>query len=143
MFCIRFVAWSFISICAVFSLSSCASTAWYENPPGMPIVVTPELDSPFLSGQSVTFTWIGSQTAENYDFHLFNAINSDITQYYNRELKPASVCRGESCSITLSVRLPESDKHAWRVRAGNIAGKSSWTRTLFTILPVTEPVSTE
>lgn len=99
-------------------------------------MLSPEADSQFLSGESVLFRWSRTEAAEHFDFHIFNVTNSDITQYSYQQLKSVNVCVGETCSISLSVRLPESDKHAWRVRAGNIAGKSDWTRTLFSIMPV-------
>ncbi|MFK7857018.1 MAG: hypothetical protein AB8B79_23085 [Granulosicoccus sp.] len=117
------------------ALVSCATTPWYDDPPSMPGVIAPEVGAPFLSGENITFSWFSSETAEHYDFHLFNATNSDIEEYFNRDLDPANVCTGDTCSITLTVRLPESDRHAWRVRAGNVAGNSSWTRTLFSIVP--------
>ena len=109
----------------------------------MPLAITPEAESRFLSGEYVTFSWSRSDTAEHYDFHLFNANTSDIDQYYKRDLIPDRICDATLCSIALTVRLPESDRHAWRVRASNIAGKSSWTRTLFAIVPVIEPDITQ
>lgn len=132
---VRSMSRLFMCALAGIALVSCATTPWYDTPPRMPVVITPEVGVPFLSGENVTFVWSSSDTAEHYDFHLFNATNSDIDEYFNRDLDPASVCDGDTCSITLTVRLPESDRHAWRVRAGNVAGNSSWTRTLISIVP--------
>jgi len=109
----------------------------------MPLAEIPGINAQFMYEESVTFSWTRSDTAEHYDFHLFNATNSDISEYYYPELKPSDVCTVETCSINLTVRLPVSNRHAWRVRAGNVAGKSNWTRTIFSILPVEEPTTAQ
>ncbi len=113
-------------------LSACATTPYYEYPPSMPQAMTPEVGATLQAAEPVEFSWRRSDDAENYDFHVFNAETSDIARYMKTGLPAADICTGERCSINLYLSLPESDRHAWRVRASNMAGKSAWSRTLFT-----------
>lgn len=101
----------------------------------MPGVVSPEAGAIVRAGEPVRFEWSRTGDTESYDFHVFNAENSDIARYMKTGLLPADVCVAERCSINLYLSLPESNRHAWRVRASNMAGKSAWTRTLFTFVP--------
>ncbi len=113
-------------------LSGCASTTWYDEPPPMPVPVSPEVADSLGPAAMVTFSWEPTPRAETYDFHVFNAVNSDINQHMSRGLVPGKICGASVCSITMAVSLPASERHAWRVRATNVAGSSSWTRSLFT-----------
>ena len=113
-------------------LSACASTAYYDYPPPMPRALAPEAGAILRSGEPVEFSWRRTDDTESYDFHVFNAENSDIARYMKTGLLAADICSADHCSINLYLSLPESERHAWRVRASNIAGKSAWTRTLFT-----------
>lgn len=113
-------------------LSACASSPWYDNPPPMPGNASPPPGTLVSSNKSVLFVWDATPQTESYDFHIFNAQNSAIDQYMLTGLDPDEVCSGDTCSINLKVTLPDSDRHAWRVRSSNMAGKSAWTRTIFT-----------
>lgn len=122
---------SMVAIGALAFLSSCASTPFYEYPPAMPVVMAPEAGVTLRTGESVEFVWNRPADTESFDFHVFNAENSDIARYMKTDLAAANICSAERCSINLYLALPESNRHAWRVRASNVAGKSAWTRTLF------------
>lgn len=113
-------------------LSACATTPYYDYPPNMPQAIAPEIGATLQAAEPVEFSWHKSDDAESYDFHVFNAETSDIARYMKTGLPAADICTGERCSINLYLSLPESDRHAWRVRASNMAGKSAWSRTLFT-----------
>lgn len=98
----------------------------------MPGNVSPPVGTLVSEKKSVLFVWDVTPDTESYDFHIFNAQNSAIDQYMLVDLNPDEVCSGDTCSINLKVSLPDSDRHAWRVRASNMAGKSAWTRSMFT-----------
>lgn len=116
-------------------LGACATKPFYDYPPLMPNPIEPQAGALLHPGEPVEFVWTRTEDTESFDFHVFNATNSDISQYMKTDLSPESVCTGNRCSINLYLSLPESDRHAWRVRASNVAGKSSWTRTLFGFAP--------
>ncbi len=101
----------------------------------MPIPVEPAVDTMIASGTPVRFVWRASDTAEHYDFHIFDRTTTDIKKYYRKALKPASVCAATICSLTMTVSMPVDNGHAWRVRAYNSAGNSEWSRTVFRIAP--------
>ncbi|ASJ76258.1 hypothetical protein [Granulosicoccus antarcticus] len=121
-----------VAVMASTLLSACASSPWYDNPPPMPGNASPPPGTLVSSKKSVLFVWDATAETESYDFHIFNAENSAIDQYMMVGLNPDEVCSGDTCSINLNVSLPDSDRHAWRVRSSNMAGKSAWTRTIFT-----------
>jgi len=113
-------------------ISSCATQPWYDTPPVMPVPVSPEVAAVLGPAAMVTFTWEATTRTETYDIHIFNAVNSDIDRHMQRGLRPSQVCQDGICRVTLSLSLPASDRHAWRVRSVNVAGFSAWTRNLFT-----------
>jgi len=113
-------------------ISSCATQPWYDTPPPMPVPVSPEVAAELGPAALVIFTWEATTSTETYDIHIFNAVNSDIDRHMQRGLKPSQVCQDGICSVTMSLSLPASDRHAWRVRSVNVAGFSAWTRNLFT-----------
>lgn len=117
-------------------LSACASTPWYDTPPFMPVNVSPTEGTIITPKIPVVFTWDESFQAETYDFHIFNAETRAIDQYMQTGLKPSEICSAGSCRISLKLSLPDSNRHAWRVRASNIAGQSAWTRSIFTFSSV-------
>ncbi len=102
------------------------------TPPLMPVKVSPPEGTVVTPGTVVIFAWDTTFQAETYDFHIFNAQTSAIDQYMLTGLKPAEICSGDTCSISLKLSLPDSERHAWRVRALNNAGQSAWTRSIFT-----------
>lgn len=122
---------------AVF-LSACAiATELYEPTPPPPVPYMPEPVAPaegieLSQFDEVVFSWRASQHADRYEFHVFNAINKDTQQYFLRDLRPKDNCINDICSISIKLNLPESERHAWRVRAVNESGASQWTRKLFT-----------
>ena len=112
--------------------AGCASSRWYDTPPSTPVPISPQATETLGPAPSVTFSWKAAERAETYDFHVFNVATSDIDKHMSRALRPSEICRGGTCSITMSLSLPSSERHAWRVRGVNIAGASAWTRNLFT-----------
>ena len=118
----------------VSSVSGCASGPLYDSVPLVPVNVSPAEETEIANNTSVTFVWQASDTAQYYEFHLFNQQTKDINQYFRRNLQAGDVCQGGSCQLTISVSLPEATDHAWRVRAVNNAGFSGWSRTRFDIV---------
>lgn len=97
----------------------------------MPEVISPPSAAELGNVSTVEFIWHATQQTESYEFHIFNAQTSDIKTYMRTNLKAETICRDELCSITLTLSLPESNRHAWRVRSTNVAGWSAWTRRQF------------
>ena len=122
-----------LSMALVFTLQACATRAYYETPPQMPQALEPVNASELANGVPVQFTWQASETAEHYDFHIFDRTTGDIRRYYMAALRPEAVCAGSQCSVTVSLDMPSDTSHAWRVRASNSAGNSAWTRKIFKI----------
>lgn len=77
------------------------------------------------------FSWQATEHAERYEFHVFNALTKDTKEYLLTGLKPNQTCNSGICSLSLRLDMPESNQHAWRVRAINESGASRWTRELF------------
>lgn len=100
----------------------------------MPVIVAPVEGSALIINAETRFEWRPAERATHYDFHLFNRQSGDIQRYYQRELSSSSVCSQDICTVLVSVALPYLPGHAWRVRAGNHVGKSTWTRTTFTMV---------
>ena len=121
-------------------LGGCALPVAYDEPPPMPAPLSPAVGASLVVDTPTRFVWAPVKRAAHYDFHLFDRETRDIERYYRAALDPAEVCRGEAgeegaeCAVTLSVALPYLEGHAWRVRAGNNAGKSGWTRREFTMV---------
>lgn len=115
----------------VLALSGCATRTFYDAPPPMPIPVEPAVDSVLANGVPVRFVWQASRDTDYYEFHIFNRLTSDISQFYRSNLLPASVCGGGLCALTMTFSMPLSDSHAWRVRAVNNAGFTDWSRSIF------------
>ena len=120
----------FLLVVAV-SCVGCAGMPYYENPPPTPIPILPAKSSVIVNQTDTRFVWRETENAEHYDFHIFNRANSDISTYFLERIDPDEVCYQQLCEITLELLLPVRNGHAWRVRAGNIAGKSAWTRIEF------------
>lgn len=124
-----------LSVLLFVAVTGCASTPWYDSPPPMPEAIGPQSGSTLSAGEPVEFLWTQTPDTEFYEFHVFNAQNSDIQRYMKTDLRPSDICDGAYCRVDLYLSLPASERHAWRVRSGNIAGKSAWTRSLFTFRP--------
>lgn len=118
--------------CAI--AGGCAMPEWHDTPPELPEPIAPETGANLVVNAPVRFAWRPVERATHYDFHVFDRETRDITRYYRDELDAASVCTAEACSLTLSIALPYVDGHAWRVRSGNNAGKSGWTRSTFSMV---------
>lgn len=118
-----------------FLLSACATTPWYSQPPSKPEPMNPVAGAQLGSTKDVVFSWRVAEQTEFYEFHIFNAVTSDIDRYMVRQISPKAACRSGVCSIGLPITLPESTRHAWRVRAINVAGASAWTRNVFSWQP--------
>lgn len=115
-------------------IAGCAAGPEYDSPPQTPVNVSPvELSNVVINAQT-TFVWQEARNASYYEFHLYNNATSDIEQYMRRNLRANDVCQNGQCSLTLNVALPLKKDHAWRVRAGNNAGLSEWSRTRFTMI---------
>jgi len=115
-------------------LMGCASAPVYNLPPLVPVNTSPTNSTDVLIDAQTTFIWQPSETAEYYEFHIFNNETNDIEQYARRNLRADRVCQNGQCSLTIGVVLPIKKDHAWRVRAGNYAGLSSWSRTRFNMI---------
>lgn len=122
---------SIMAAAAICLVSACSRTPWYDDPPVQPMPLSPAPGAVLLPGDT-TFTWSRTAQTESYDFHVFNDETKDIDRYMLQGLNPATICAADTCSISLQLALPDSSRHAWRVRASNVAGKSAWTRSLFT-----------
>lgn len=122
-----------VSVAMLLITTSCVSTDWYESPPVMPQAISPVIHAEKLAGQLVKFEWSRTESTEYFEFHIFNGESTDIAQYMTLNLLPKRICNEQTCSLTLSLDLPVSERHAWRVRSGNMAGLSTWTRSLFTV----------
>ncbi len=110
------------------------------QPPATPIPVFPAANADINEGATVTFQWEASTDATTYDFHFFNNREGERgTLPYVLGLDAASVCTDGECAWTTQVELPIASQHAWRVRAVNTAGTSSWSRHTFNVMvPVTD-----
>ena len=115
-------------------LGACSLPIAYDEPPPMPLALSPAEEANLIVNAPVRFVWTAVERADHYDFHVFDRETRDISRYYRAELEPGTVCRDGECAVTLSVALPYTHDHAWRVRAGNNAGKSDWTRTRFAMV---------
>jgi len=115
-------------------LAGCAAGPVYERAPSIPINLIPANDENVVANTETTFVWQESDEAEYYEFHIFDRSTGDIQKYYQRNILPRNVCSDGQCSITLNVSLPSMKDHAWRVRAGNYAGLSNWTRHRFSMV---------
>lgn len=118
---------------ATLFLGGCASRPYFDAPPLMPEPLEPVVDTVLVNGAPVRFVWRETPNTEFYEFHIFDRTNSDITRYAQAQLKPSSVCGGGICSLTTILSMPIDAGHAWRVRATNNAGFSSWSRSIFAV----------
>ena len=100
----------------------------------MPDAIAPEVGASLVVNAPTRFSWAPAERAAHYDFHVFDRETRDITRYYRTELDAGAICTPEACAVTLPIALPYVDGHAWRVRAGNNAGKSDWTRSTFSMV---------
>ena len=118
-------------------LSACAiATELYEPTPlppvpFMPVPVAPAEGIELSQFEEVVFSWQATEHAERYEFHVFNSLTKDTKRYMLIGLKPSETCINDICSVSLRLEMPESTRHAWRVRAINESGASQWTRKLF------------
>ena len=124
-------AWSVILTCA--GALGCATPAWHDTPPGTPAAIAPESGARLVVNAPTRFSWVPAERATHYDFHVFDRETRDITRYFRTALDARTICTPEACAVTLPLALPYVDGHAWRVRAGNNAGKSEWTRSTFSM----------
>jgi len=123
-------------------LASCATEPYYEAPPITPTNLSPVEDVNISVNASTTFTWLPTLNTQYYEFHIYNQMTKDTSQYSHIELLDESVCIEGRCSLTLNIDLPTSTGHAWRVRAGNNAGLSEWNRTRFNMIKASTESST-
>lgn len=132
--------WAFISL--LFMLFGCATEPYYEAAPITPTNVSPGEDIEIGVNASTTFTWLSTENAQYYEFHIYNQKTKDTVQYLHDQLLGANICQDGRCSLTLNVDLPTVKGHAWRVRAGNNAGLSEWNRTRFNMVRASTEAST-
>lgn len=100
--------------------------------PVTPVNVSPVVDTQIELGATQTFTWEAQSVAQAYDFHLFDSVSTDLTLI--NEIDPATACDANTCSLDVAIELPVHDSHAWRVRAKNTSGISSWSRSEFDVV---------
>jgi len=109
--------------------------------PILPENLAPENDAVLTENSTVTFQWTHDEEASSYDFHFFNRTES--TEIYTYDINPRTACEDGACSLSQVIELPVDFNHAWRVRAKNSLGITSWTRSEFDVVPpVNEPPST-
>ena len=101
--------------------------------PAVPVNVSPAVGADVQEGAEVTFFWLYDPSVESYDFHLFDRVSSEAVDFVY-DLQPDEVCSADQCRFTTEITLPVGDNHAWRVRAGNAAGKSNWSRNVFNVV---------
>lgn len=130
---IRLPEWAF-SVLAVAALTGCASEPFYNAAPLVPQNVSPLEEADIVTNANTSFVWNASANAQFYEFHIFNQQTKAIDQYYRYDLRDHAVCNAGKCSVSMSVNLPAVQDHAWRVRAGNNAGFSAWSRTRFNMV---------
>lgn len=130
----RTAAW-LLAIVLLLISSACASRPFYDTAPPMPTALSPEQGTVLRAQEPIEFVWTRTAETEAYEFHIFNAQNSDIDRYMKTELEPSTICDDRHCRLHLYLSLPESSRHAWRVRSVNMAGKSAWTRSVFSFAP--------
>ena len=102
--------------------------------PLTPINISPVVNADIEAGETVVFTWQAQAEIDTYDFHLFDRTSGALTSL--NALSPAAQCDESICSLDMTVGLPVSNDHAWRVRARNESGVSAWSRTEFNVISV-------
>lgn len=115
-------------------VTGCAFGPEYEVAPFPPVNMSPTEQADVVVNAQTTFVWQTAANATFYQFHIFNNASNDITQHARTNLQSNDVCENGQCRVTLAVALPYKKNHAWRVRAGNNAGFSGWTRTRFNMV---------
>ncbi len=103
--------------------------------PRVPVALQPRNATEIKAGTLIEFVWRPIPDATGYDFHLFDAVNAEMTDSLVN-LPATTVCQGnELCRLTRTVNLQAGEGHAWRVRALNQNGWSGWTRNVFAVTP--------
>ena len=111
--------------------------------PATPVHSSPAAGVDLNADSTVTFVWEEDPIADAYDFHIFNRSDSSVLFNLVSDLLPDDICVDALCSLDVTLDIPLNTGHAWRVRAKNSAGISSWSRTVFNIIePITEPPET-
>ncbi len=100
--------------------------------PEEPVNLTPVATSTLVENTAVTFSWQATEHATYYDFHFFDNETKALT--FTNAIDPTESCDETVCTLTTPVALPVFLNHAWRVRAGNSLGVSSWSRNLFNVI---------
>ncbi len=125
---------SAVLVVIVLALQACATDPLNERPLPPPDVLSPETGVDVVVNAPMTYRWTAVPGAMKYEFHLFDRSNGDYSRYYFDELAPGDVCSDGVCELEVAAALPYMSGHAWRVRAGNYAGWSNWTRREFTMV---------
>jgi len=126
--------WARLLMLACTGAVGCATPEWHDTPPGMPAAIAPGVGAELVAGAPVRFSWTPAERATHYDFHVFDRESGDIMRHDRSALDARTACDADECAVTLPITLSEIDGHAWRVRAGNVAGKSGWTRSIFSMV---------
>ncbi len=101
--------------------------------PAQPSNLLPANGAEFTEGQTVTFSWTDVSEAATYEFLLYNQITKE--ENYTLGINPQEACVDDVCSLSATLELPAAPLHAWRVRARNSLGTTSWTRSTFAVVP--------
>lgn len=104
--------------------SSSRSTAL----PPVPVVVAPTNGGSLAYGSKAKFQWEPDTDATSYDFHMFNTVEGTYVKRHT-DVPARSICYSGVCELPVNMDLPSSDRHFWKVRAGNARGKSNWVTT--------------
>ena len=127
--------WAVLTTMACAGALGCATPEWHDAPPGMPDAIAPEVGASLVVNAPTRFSWAPAERAAHYDFHVFDRRDAR----HHALLPHRARCRDDLHARGLrgdaaDRRWPYVDGHAWRVRAGNNAGKSDWTRSTFSMV---------
>lgn len=96
--------------------------------PSVPAVIAPTSGDSLVAGSKATFQWAQGALATVYDFHIFNTADGTSVKRHT-DVPATTICNSGACELPVIVDLPLSDRHFWKVRAGNSRGKSNWKTT--------------
>lgn len=98
------------------------------QPPGAPVLASPNNQAIVESGLVQSFSWIPTILASAYEFQLVNADpellplpEDSVTVFV-----PGGNCTESHCTVTVQIDFPPGSELVWRLRSLNPAGESDW-----------------
>jgi len=104
----------------------------YVPIPARPVPIGPVSSADLSQLPVIVFSWIRTEHATGYEFHIHNALSEEADNYKVTGLNNDNNCRQNICGVKVRLTLPDSSGHVWRVRALNEAGVSEWASRSFT-----------